>query len=133
MLSTHSSNQTSLKRCGTSLVVQWLRLHASNAETQIGSLVGKLKSHISHGATKKKSHSEELDSVLKREASGTHRSPFSNLETSLVQGYSRKNRFSPVTANCSSIPTPDSESWTDYILILELEGKNILKKTTGIC
>ena len=30
-------------------------------------------------------------------------------------------------------PTPDSEPWTDYILILELEGKNILKKTTGIC
>ena len=82
---------------------------------------------------KKKSHSEELDSVLKREASGTHHSPFSNLETSLVQGYSRKNRFSPVTANCSSIPTPDSESWTDYILILEAEEKNIFKKTTGIC
>ena len=115
-------------------MAQWLRLHASNAETQIGSLVGKLKSHMSHGATKKKkSHSEELDSVLKREASGTHRSPFSNLETSLVQGYSRKNRFSPVTANCSSIPTPDSESWTDYILILEAEEKNIFKKTTGIC
>lgn len=82
---------------------------------------------------KKKSHSEELDSVLKREASGTHGTAFSNLKTSVVQAYSGRNRFSPVTANCGSIPTPDSEPWTDYILILELEGKNILKKTTGIC
>ena len=34
---------------GTSLVVQWLRIHLPMQETQVQSLVGELRSHILRG------------------------------------------------------------------------------------
>ena len=38
----------------TSLVVQWLRLHASNAgDVEVRSLFGELRSHVPHGEAKK--------------------------------------------------------------------------------
>ena len=57
--------QESLER--TSLVVQWLRLLASNAGAQVQVLVGKLliRSHMLHGQNeKKKNFWKELDLVF---------------------------------------------------------------------
>ena len=54
---------------GTSLVVQWLRLRASNAGAQVRSLVGEQRSHMLQGAAKKvkktttKKNDEELRMV----------------------------------------------------------------------
>ena len=42
------------KLCIISLVVQWLRLHASNAEAQVQSLVGEVPHAIWCGKKKKK-------------------------------------------------------------------------------
>ena len=36
----------------TSLAVQWLRLHTSNAGTQVQSLTRELRSHMPHSAAK---------------------------------------------------------------------------------
>jgi len=37
------------KCCGTSLVVQWLRLHLPMLGVRVRSLIGELRSHIPHG------------------------------------------------------------------------------------
>ena len=39
---------------GPSLVIQWLRLHASNAGTCVLSPIGELRSYMTRGMTRKK-------------------------------------------------------------------------------
>ena len=128
--SEHLLQQSNIfKKMWNFLVVHWLRLHASNAETQIGSLVGELKSHMPCCATKKKKSWWGARFCSQK---GSFRNPFSNLETSLVQGYSRRNRFFPVTANCRFSPYLTTHSWLRALGRLHLNpwvrGKKYFKE-----
>ena len=62
------NKQTKNQNYGTSLVVQWLRVHASNAGAAVRSLVGEPRSHTPCGAAKTKTKKNLLTQF--------HSSPF---------------------------------------------------------
>ena len=49
---------------GTSLAVQWLRLHASTAGARVQSLVGELRSHMPLCAVQKKNKKQKTEIQL---------------------------------------------------------------------
>ena len=132
-------------------MVQWLRLHLVMQGVQVWSLVGELRSHISHSQKKKKSQSRGSKKLNKDFKNGPHqikifkrrkkkRLSWQTLQSYILSFFLKNNLFmillssiDPNLPNMSMLTTTNSTSFFTQTWTLFVQGTLMNLKERGHC